>query len=60
MFLNRTYVNGVGFSFPNMNNGFVCSKVRNFAALFGVSARIGGKIPKNVKSKINILTLLGK
>jgi len=35
----------VGLGAPNKNSFLYCSKVKNFVARFGVSARIGGRIP---------------
>ena len=36
---------GVGLEAPKRNIFLYCSKVKNFVALLGVSAIIGGKIP---------------
>ena len=36
---------GVGLGSPNRNIFLYCSKVKNFVALLGVSAIIGGNIP---------------
>lgn len=43
--LKFKFTNGVALSDPNMKNRLYCSKHTNFVARFGVSAKIGGKIP---------------
>lgn len=36
---------GVAFSDPNIKKRLYCSKHTNFVARFGVSAKMGGRIP---------------
>lgn len=58
MTTRASITNGVTLSDPNINIRLYCSKQKNFVALFGVSAKIGGKIPfqyENIPSCTYIL-----